>query len=134
MSIATLLRFSDGLPGTKRRYAVVALPSGEVCEIVTSRRGALVRKSIVGRFGRNLYREHIGAKVTVTALVLNHRFPDRLLPGGFVDFNLSALTNAVMHCRSCREVSTLFQQTTQQPDDGWLPRPWTMPGWMTPTN
>jgi hypothetical protein len=74
MLIATLLRFT-GPPGSKNRSAAVALPSGEVCVILLSRRGDRIRKAIIGRFGRSLYREVSNTKTTVMALSLRERFP-----------------------------------------------------------
>jgi hypothetical protein len=132
MLIATLLRFT-GPPGSKNRSAAVALPSGEVCVILLSRRGDRIRKAIIGRFGRSLYREVSNTKTTVMALSLRERFPHSFLPPGFVDFNFGAFANAVLHCRSCAEVKTLFRRSSSS-DGEWPPLPWTVPGWIAPTD
>jgi hypothetical protein len=128
-----ILRFSDP-PGTRNKYAAVLLLSGEVCVILIGRHGVHVRKSLIGRFGPNLYREQNGAKITVVALALHDRFPNPRLPFSILDFNLSAITNAVMHCRSCAEVKTLFLQITRRPAKDWPKPPWSSPHWITPTN
>ncbi len=119
-----VLHFTDPAQGTSRRGAAVALDSSETCLVLFGPRNVRVREPLIVGWGRTLYRERNRIKVTGMGLMLHERFPERLLPPGFFDFNLSAFTNAVMHCQSCLEVKAMFQQIVHRPAGAWPPPPW----------
>jgi hypothetical protein len=63
-----------------------------------------------------LYRERNHIKVATVALALQDEFPDILLPAGFTEFKLIAFANAVLHCRTCAEVSTTLNKAAARTD------------------
>jgi hypothetical protein len=127
--VATVLSFSDPPGDAVERRVRVKLDSGEICAIALGRSGVVVRKALIGLWGTPLYRQRDGLKVTVMALILQELYPERLLPIGFNNFNLSAFTNAVLYHHSCLQIATLFRQVTHRAPETWPPPPWWTPSW-----
>jgi hypothetical protein len=106
--VPKILFFMDSR--TAGRGATFRLDSGEPCLLSIARPSVRVRKSRHGWFGATLYEEKVVYKSARTSVALAYLYQDYLLPPGFNDPVLRAFANAIMHCGSCSEVSTILNE------------------------
>lgn len=103
---------------TAGRGATIELESGEICLISVAQSGVLVRtfrKGLFGAvfgsfFGPILYKEQVVHKAAKTAMALSHLYPKQEPSLNFRNPVLGAFANAVWHCSSAAEASTVLNE------------------------
>ena len=105
--LTKLRQFKDGKSGC---WASVILASGEPCWISVARSSIVVKRSLFGLFGAQLYKEKDIYRNAMTAKVLAYILPARRVPPGFSNPILSLFTNAALHCVNGAEVSRLLNE------------------------
>lgn len=134
MSVPEIVFFMDSKFG---RGATFRLDSGERCVLSIARPSVRVKSRQYWIFGATLYEEKVVYRAARTTIALAYLYKDYRLPDGFNDPSLRAFANAIMHCGSCAEVSTVLNEaigraeelaggslnTLRQEDFGsWMPK------------
>lgn len=103
-----LIRFMDG--DRKGRWANIRMDNGDPCWIGIAQTGILVKKSNVGLFGAKLYKEKNIYRASKTAQALQELYADDLTPAEIWNPVLKSFVNAVLHCSTLAEVTTVLNE------------------------
>jgi hypothetical protein len=104
--MTTLVRFLD----KERRgtWANVVMDDGSPCWIGIAQTGVLIKKSKVGLFGKKLYEEKEVYVAAEKAKNLSELYSEQLVPDDMTNPVLRAFTNAILHCSTLIDVSTML--------------------------
>lgn len=105
--LTKLRQFKDDKSGC---WASVILASGEPCWISVARTSIVVKRSLLGLFGAQLYKEKDTHKNAMTAKALAYILPARRVPPGLSNPILSSFTNAALHCVNSAELCRLLNE------------------------
>lgn len=98
-----LVRFVDKIG--KGCWAGLKMDDNDPCWISVAQDKILVKKSVFGLFGAQLYCERNVYNAGNTARALSEKYPDDLTPPEMTNIVLKAFTNAVLHCSNLSEVT-----------------------------
>ncbi|MDP3052927.1 MAG: hypothetical protein Q8N22_03190 [bacterium] len=99
---AKLIAYAD-VEG-KACWARFRMPNNDPCWLSVAQGGIVVKKSIIGLFGAELYKETNVYYVGNTAKALSERYSDNLTPTNMRNPVLKAFSNTILHCSDLPEV------------------------------
>ena len=81
-------------------YANFRAPNGDPCYLGVAQTSVIVKKSKLGLFGAELYKQTSISRRAATGRALEIIFPANLTPVGMKTPELKAFSNAILHCDS----------------------------------
>ena len=92
--------------------ATIELDNGEICSVSVAQVGVLVKtikKGLLAQFfGAKLYNEEVLHNAAATGMALNILYPNYAVNVRFKNPILASFTNAIWHCSTAAEVSTVL--------------------------
>ena len=97
-----------------QEVVVLSIAQVSVLVFLWDMRGGLIRRILSNFFGARLYKERVVYRNAQTAEALRMMYPDQATELQFRNRTLAAFANAIWHCRSAAEVTTVLNEASSK--------------------